>query len=58
MMETKRKSEETCFKNTSKLLLFRFYNNVRAALKSSLTGPCFRKGHVLEASLGLPHWPV
>ena len=42
-METKRKSEENCFENTSKLLLFRFYNNVRAVLKSGLTGPCFRK---------------
>ena len=42
-METKRKSEENCFENTSKLLLFRFYNNVRAVLKSGLTGLCFRK---------------
>jgi len=33
------KSEENCFENTSKLLLFRFYNNVRAVLKSGLTGP-------------------
>ena len=41
-METKRKSEENCFENTSKLLLFRFYNNVRAVLKSGLTGPCLR----------------
>ena len=41
-MERKRKSEENFFENTSKLLLFRFYNNVRAVLKSGLTGPCSR----------------
>ena len=34
---------KTVLKNTSKLLLFQFYNNVRAVLKSGLTGPCFRK---------------
>ena len=53
-METKRKSEENCFENTSKLLLFRFYNNVRAVLKSGLTGPCFRKRPWLRSQ----PWPA
>ena len=53
-METKRKSEENCFENTSKLLLFRFYNNVIAVLKSGLTRRCFRKRPCLRSR----PWPA